>query len=124
MSLQPRCPSRRPTGAGPRSPTRRPVMRSMSTSIDPPGERIGSANSICLDHTSERPGGSVSRRGLFATHQRFIPLTDAAISHDRITVGLSKEHFRDSPTVYPVDGRRPLVRNGSLNAYDGLPETG
>ena len=88
------------------------------------GERIGSANSICLDHTSERPAWVGVTTGLFATHQRFIPLTDAAISHDRITVAFSKEHIRDSPTVYPVDGRLTLSEERSLNAYDGLAETG
>ncbi len=84
------------------------------------GERIGRANSICLDHTSQRPAWVGVTTGLFATHQSFIPLTDAAIAPDRITVVFSKEHIRDSPTVEPVDARLTPRDERSLNAHYGL----
>ena len=88
------------------------------------GERIGRANSIYLDRVSRRPAWVGVTTGLFATHQSLIPLTDAAITNDRIIVAFSKDHIRDSPTVEPVDARLTPGDERVLNAHYGLAETG
>jgi hypothetical protein len=88
------------------------------------GERIGRANSVYIDHRSRRPAWVGVTTGLFATHQSVIPLTDAAITRDRITVVFSKEHIRDSPTVEPVDTCITPRDERSLNAHYGLSPTG
>ena len=83
------------------------------------GERIGPANAVYEDR-SHRPAWVRVTTGLFATHQSFIPLTDAAITSDRITVVFSRDHIRDSPTVEPVDAHLTPDDERALNAHYGL----
>ena len=85
------------------------------------GEKIGAAESL-YHGGSHRPAWVTVTTGLFATHRSFIPLAEAAISDDRITVAFSKDHIRDAPSVDPVEaGLRPEDER-ALNAHYGLTD--
>ena len=85
------------------------------------GERIGPAESL-YHGESHRPAWVTVTTGLFATHRSFIPLADAAISDDRITVAFSKDHIRNAPSVEPVETRLRPEDERALNAHYGLTD--
>jgi hypothetical protein len=83
------------------------------------GERIGSANAVYQDR-SHRPAWVSVTTGVFSTHQSLVPLTDAAITPNRIIVVFSRDHIRDAPTVQPVGAHLTRDDEQSLNAHYGL----
>jgi hypothetical protein len=85
------------------------------------GERIGSAESV-YSNPADRPAWVTVTTGLFGTHCSFIPLSDAAVTPDRITVRFSKDHIRDSPTVEPTGSRLNPDEERSLKAHYGLAD--
>lgn len=100
------------------------LSRSAASGVDvyrSTGEKIGRAESV-YRNPADRPAWVTVTTGLFGTHCSFIPLTDAAVTPDRITVRFSKDHIRDSPTVEPVGSRLSPAEERSLQAHYGLAD--
>jgi hypothetical protein len=115
------------------APLAPPLRSVMSTDHVPPcdavhaevyrctGDRIGDADHVYLDHDDRRPAWVTVTTGLFGTHESFIPLVNAEISGERITVPFSKDHIRDAPTVQLVESHLSVADERSLYAHYGMP---
>lgn len=84
------------------------------------GEKIGRAEHVYLDRETSQPAWVTVMTGLFGNHQSVVPITNADVSNNRISVLFSKEHIRDSPTVEPVDAHLTTDDELSLNVHYGL----
>jgi uncharacterized protein (TIGR02271 family) len=89
----------------------------------PDGDKIGSVGQIYLDTDSGDPEWVAVRTGLFGTKQTFIPLEQATLSDDRITVAYDKATVKDAPRIEP-DGALSYTEENELYAYYGVQSTG
>ena len=86
---------------------------------DVDGDKIGTVGQVYLDDTSGAPEWVTVKTGLFGTKETFVPLRDASVSGDRITVGYDKARVKDAPKVDP-DGALSASEEQSLYTYYGL----
>lgn len=80
------------------------------------GAKIGSASDIYLDDKTGQPEWVTVRTGLFGTKQSFIPLADADVSGDRLTVPYAKDLVKDAPKI-DEDGRLSEEQERELYSY-------
>jgi len=99
------------------------------------GEKIGRAGQVYLDDETGRPEWVTVHTGLFGTNESFIPLTDAQLGDDRVTVPFTKDQVKDAPNIDPEDGH--ISQDEERGLYDhygmsyserrsdsGLPDSG
>jgi uncharacterized protein (TIGR02271 family) len=65
------------------------------------GAKIGRAGTVYLDDETGRPEWTTVHTGLLGTRHSFVPLAQAEISGDRVTVPYRKEQVKDAPSVDP-----------------------
>ena len=82
------------------------------------GERIGGVKQVYLNDESGRPEWLTVSTGLFGTKETFVPLGDADVSGDRVTVPFSKEQVKDAPKV-DADGHLSPAEEQELYSYYG-----
>jgi sporulation protein YlmC with PRC-barrel domain len=84
----------------------------------PGGDRIGSVAQFFLDARSGDPVWLTVRTGRFGTEETFVPLRDASVTNDRITVAYDKDQVADAPRI---DAGGPLTRaeEDELSAFYG-----
>ncbi|HYI60050.1 MAG TPA: PRC and DUF2382 domain-containing protein [Microlunatus sp.] len=82
------------------------------------GSKIGSAKQIYLDDTTGRPDWVTVSTGLFGTKETFVPLSDAELSADRVTVPYTKDFVKDAPNL-DADGHLTPEEEQQLYAYYG-----
>jgi uncharacterized protein (TIGR02271 family) len=63
------------------------------------GEKIGKVGQVYLDDQTGQPEWVTVSTGLFGTNESFVPLRDAAMSGDRLTVPYDKDKVKDAPNV-------------------------
>jgi uncharacterized protein (TIGR02271 family) len=63
------------------------------------GGKIGTARQVFADDESGQPEWVTVTTGLLGTKESFIPLADAAVSGDRITVAYDKAFVKNAPNV-------------------------
>ncbi len=83
------------------------------------GDKIGKAGQVYLDDETGRPSWVTVNTGLFGTHESFVPLQDASVEGDTITVPHTKEKVKDAPRV-AVDGHLEPSEEESLYRYYGM----
>jgi uncharacterized protein (TIGR02271 family) len=99
------------------------------------GEKIGRAGQVYLDDETGRPEWVTVHTGLFGTNESFIPLTEAQLGDDRVTVPFTKDQVKDAPNIDPEDGH--ISQDEERGLYDhygmsyserrsdsGLPDSG
>jgi uncharacterized protein (TIGR02271 family) len=84
------------------------------------GEKIGRAGQVYLDDETGRPEWVTVHTGLFGTNESFIPLTDAQLGDDRVTVPFTKDQVKDAPNVDPEDGHLSQEEERGLYEHYGL----
>lgn len=67
--------------------------------VDQNGDKIGGVGQVYLDDTTEEPAWVTVKTGLFGTKETFVPLSDAQLSGERITVPYDKQHVKDAPNM-------------------------
>ncbi|HEU4544892.1 MAG TPA: PRC and DUF2382 domain-containing protein, partial [Microlunatus sp.] len=82
------------------------------------GERIGGVKQVYTNDESGQPEWLTVSTGLFGTKETFIPLTDADLSGDRVTVPFTKAEVKDAPKV-DVDGHLSPEEEQQLYSYYG-----
>ena len=58
-----------------------------ATAYDPSGDKIGKIGQIYYDDDSGQPRWATVSTGLFDTDETFVPVQDAELSGDRVTLG-------------------------------------
>lgn len=63
------------------------------------GEKVGDALEVFLDPTTDEPTWVLTRTGLLGTAPRFVPLDDAELQGDVVTVPYDKNLIKDAPDI-------------------------
>ena len=87
------------------------------------GEKIGKAGQVYLDDSTGQPSWVTVNTGMFGTSESFIPLKDATIDGDTLTVPYAKDKVKDAPRV-AVDGHLEPSEEDSLYSYYDMAGTG
>jgi uncharacterized protein (TIGR02271 family) len=82
------------------------------------GEKIGKVKEVYADDETGQPEWLTVSTGLFGTRETFIPLADADVSGDRVTVPFTKAEVRDAPNV-DADGHLSPEEEQQLYTYYG-----
>ena len=75
-----------------------------STVYGTDGKKIGTAGQVYLDDQSGEPEWVTVNTGLFGTNESFVPLRNADLTGDGLTVPYSKDQVKDAPNVDPDNG--------------------
>ncbi len=75
-----------------------------STVYGTDGKKIGTAGQVYVDDQSGEPEWVTVNTGLFGTNESFVPLRNAEVSGDGVTVPYSKDLVKDAPNVDPENG--------------------
>ena len=67
------------------------------------GDKIGKVGQVFLDDQTGRPEFVTVSTGLFGTRESFIPIANATVADDRLTVPYTKDQVKDAPNV-DLDG--------------------
>jgi uncharacterized protein (TIGR02271 family) len=86
---------------------------------DTDGDKVGSVGQVYLDAEKGDPQWVTVKTGLFGTRETFVPLQDADVSGDRVTVAYAKQQIKDAPQV-DADGALSQADEGELYTYYGL----
>ncbi len=76
-----------------------------STAYDHAGDKIGKVGQLFLDDQTGEPEFVTVNTGLFGTSQSFVPVAQATLDGDRLTVPFTKEKVKDAPNVEVENGR-------------------
>jgi uncharacterized protein (TIGR02271 family) len=87
------------------------------------GDKVGTAGQVYLDDQTGRPEWVTVRTGLFGTKESFVPLHEADLSGDRITVPFDKARVKNAPRIDP-DGDLSPAEEDELYTYYGLASAG
>lgn len=86
------------------------------------GDKLGKVSQVFLDDETGRPEwATIAAGGLFGGRESFVPLADATLSGDRITVPFTKDKVKDSPAVdVEGDGHISEKQEARLYEYYGM----
>src|SRR3954451_11630137 len=84
------------------------------------GEKIGSAGQAYLDDQSGQPEWVTVNTGLFGTKETFVPLRDATLTDDGLSVAYPKELVKDAPNVDPENGHLDEAEEQRLFTHYGV----
>ena len=68
------------------------------------GEKIGNAGNAYIDDQTGEPEWVTVNTGLFGMNESFVPLRNAELTGDGLTVPYSKDQVKDAPNVDPDNG--------------------
>ena len=84
------------------------------------GSKIGSIGQIYLDDQTSQPEWVTTKTGLFGTAESFVPLSQARIQGQDISVPYAKDKVKDAPRVGDSDGHLSESQEAELYRYYGL----
>ncbi|MCY1143776.1 PRC and DUF2382 domain-containing protein [Actinoplanes sp. Pm04-4] len=90
---------------------------------DTDGDKIGSVGQVFLNADSGDPEWVTVKTGLFGTKETFIPLGNATVANDRVTVAYTKDHVKDAPRI-DADGPLSYAEEEELYAFYALETSG
>jgi uncharacterized protein (TIGR02271 family) len=104
--------------------TQNDIARLADTDVyDTDGDKIGSVGQVYLDDESGNPEWVTVKTGLFGTKETFIPLQNASVADDRVTVAYGKDQVKDAPRI-EADGPVSHDDESELYTYYGLSGAG
>ncbi len=86
------------------------------------GDKIGKVGQVYFDDQTQTPAWITVQTGLFGTKQTFVPVRDATVTGDGMTVPYGKDQVKKAPTV-EVDGHLSVQEEADLYRYYGLDDT-
>ncbi|GAA1910502.1 PRC and DUF2382 domain-containing protein [Streptomyces sodiiphilus] len=102
----------------------------ISTVLDHPvydteGSKIGRAEQIFLDDTTDQPEWATVHMGMFGGKEAFLPLHDATVVEDHLEVPYDKDMVKDAPEVHVDDqGHMEEQEEERLYRYYGISPGG
>jgi uncharacterized protein (TIGR02271 family) len=88
------------------------------------GDKIGKVGQLFLDDETQRPEFITVNTGLFGTNETFIPVADAELSGDRLTVPFDKDRVKGAPNVAADGGHLDRDEEQRLYEYYGMSYSG
>jgi uncharacterized protein (TIGR02271 family) len=83
------------------------------------GDKLGKIEDIYLDQQTGTPEWMAIKTGMFGSQLSFVPLADARLDGDAVTVPYDKAKITDAPTV-DADGELSQREEAELYRYYGL----
>ncbi|MDF9716886.1 PRC and DUF2382 domain-containing protein [Nocardioides sp. ChNu-153] len=74
-----------------------------TTAYTQSGDKIGKVGQLYLNDSTGQPEFVTVNTGLFGMKESFVPVTDATLDGDRLTVPFTKDQIKDAPSI-DVDG--------------------
>src|SRR5215212_5188795 len=99
----------------------RQAIGTTAYSVD--GDKIGTVGQLFLDDETGRPEFVTVNTGLFGTHETFIPVSDAEVSGDRLTLPFTKDKVKDAPHVAADGGHLDHDEEQRLYEYYAMGYT-
>ena len=90
--------------------------------IDNEGSKVGKVNVVFVDNTTGEPEWAAVKTGLFGGHVTLVPLSNAQVGSDQLTVAYSKDAIKDAPNHDP-DVELSSADEADLLRYYGLSAT-
>lgn len=87
----------------------------------PDGDKIGKVSSVYVDDATREPTFVAVHTGLFGTHESFIPVRDAAVEGEGVTVPFSKDKVKEAPHVDAEEGHLDPQEERRIYDYYGMP---
>ena len=84
--------------------------------ISADGEKIGKVGQLFFDDETGRPEFVTVNTGLFGTKETFVPVADATLTGDELTIPFSKDKVKDAPSVDVDNGH--LDRDEEQRLYE------
>jgi uncharacterized protein (TIGR02271 family) len=91
-----------------------------STVYGTDGEKIGRAGQAYVDDQSGQPEWVTVNTGLFGTKESFVPLRNAELTQDGLSVAYTKSHVKDAPSVDPENGHLDEAEEQRLYSHYDL----
>ena len=85
------------------------------------GDKIGKVGQVFLDDETGKPEFATVNTGFFGSSESYVPLAEASVTGDGVTVPYSKNQIKDAPNVDPADGHLSQDQEQELYSYYGLP---
>ena len=92
------------------------------TVYDSDNGKIGKAGQVYLDDETGQPEWVTVNTGLFGTNESFVPLREASLSDDGVSVPYTKDKVKDAPNVDPDAGHITPEEEQHLYQHYGLTQ--
>ena len=89
------------------------------TVVGPDGQKIGKFGQVFIDDRSGEPAWATVHTGFFGLLESFIPLSEAAIAGDTLSIPYDKQTVKDAPNIEP-EGRLSEAEEQELYRYYSL----
>ncbi|MGP5286426.1 DUF2382 domain-containing protein [Glutamicibacter arilaitensis] len=89
------------------------------TVVGPDGQKIGKFGQVFIDDRSGEPAWATVHTGFFGLSESFIPLSQAAIAGDTLSIPYDKQTVKDAPNIEP-EGRLSEAEEQELYRYYSL----
>jgi uncharacterized protein (TIGR02271 family) len=89
--------------------------------LDRQGDKIGKVGQVYLDDVSGEPTWVTVQSGLFGTTENFVPIGEADLSHDGLTVTYGKDEVKNAPGI-DADGHLSPEESSELYRYYRLDD--
>jgi len=96
----------------------RDIIGADLTSSD--GDKLGKIGQVYLDDQTGQPEWVTVNTGLFGTKESFVPLTQAEVRGDSVTVPYAKSQIKDAPSVDVDGGHLSQDEEAALYTHYGL----
>jgi stress response protein YsnF len=90
-----------------------------ATAYDSAGEKIGKVGQLFLDDETGQPEFVTVNTGFFGSNESFVPVADAQLSGDRLTVPYTKDQVKDAPNVDVENGHLDREEEAALYRHYG-----
>jgi uncharacterized protein (TIGR02271 family) len=90
-----------------------------TTAYDRSGEKLGKVGGVYYDDQTDQPKWVTVHTGLFGLNETFVPVHDAEVSGDRLTLAYDKATVKDAPNI-SGDGHLSPQEEEQLYRFYGL----
>jgi uncharacterized protein (TIGR02271 family) len=84
------------------------------------GDKLGKVGQVYLDDETGKPEWATVQTGLFGTKESFVPLAQAELTGNGLTVPYPKDHVKDAPNVEVEQGHLSPDEEAQLYRHYGL----
>ncbi len=84
------------------------------------GDKIGRLGQVFVDDTTGQPEWITVETGLFGTRETFVPIAQAELTSDGVTVPFTKDQVKDAPSVGSDDSGLSVEDEERLYAHYGM----
>ena len=90
------------------------------TAYDSNGDKVGKVGHVFLDDETGQPEFATVNTGLFGTNETFVPIANANVSGDRLTLPFTKDQIKDAPNVDADGGHLDQSEEARLYQHYGM----